>query len=123
MSGTTTGIPNPDKPGHWLVPPWPNDASVNDVVRHFLRFHPWDNTNTAHLVAYFEGYAAALDTTPLGKPADTLHQHWCVDMRDCVRQCARLYREKLVAETNGNAAASRTAAQADHRVALYEKAS
>lgn len=32
-----TGIPNPDKPGQWLVPPLPAEASLCDVVGHFLR--------------------------------------------------------------------------------------
>jgi hypothetical protein len=91
---TTTGIRNPDKPGHWLVPPWPADASFNDVVRHFLRFHPWGNTKTAHLLAYFEGYEAALDAASIDQLASEHHQRWCADVVACIRRCARLYRDK-----------------------------
>jgi hypothetical protein len=34
-----TGIPHPDKPGHWLVPPWQDTASFTEVVAHFVLRH------------------------------------------------------------------------------------
>lgn len=90
----TTGIPNPDKPGHWLVPPWAKDASFCDVVLHFLRFDPWDNTNTAHLRAYYEGYQRALDAAPANELEYAGNRRWFADMRDCVGRCARLFQEE-----------------------------
>jgi hypothetical protein len=88
-----TGIPNPDKPGHWLVPPWPNNSTFSDVVRHFLQFHPWSTTDRARLIAYFDGYEAALNASPADLPAGALHARWCADMHDCVTRCAQLHRE------------------------------
>lgn len=119
---TTTGISNPDKPGHWLIPPWPTGASFSGVVRHFLRFHPWGNTSTAHLLAYFEGYEAALDAAPTDELTHAFYRRWCADMHACIARCARLYREKRKAEANGNIPMLRTAAQASYRVpALQER--
>ena len=94
----TTGIANPDKPGHWLVPPWPTDATFSDVVRHFLRYTLWRNKNTAHLLAYFEGYQAALHSAPTDELPYAFYRHWCADMRDCVSRCVRIYRERRAAE-------------------------
>jgi hypothetical protein len=94
----TTGVPNPDKPGQWLVPPWATNTSFSDVVRHFLRFNPWGDTSTAHLLAYFQGYQAALDAAPTDTPASSLHWRWCQDMRDCVGRCTTLYQKEHAAE-------------------------
>ena len=98
-SHTTTGIRYPDKPRYWLVPPWPADASFSDVVRHFLNHHLlWRKPNTAYLLAYFEGYEAALEAAPPDEPANAFHRRWCADMRTSVARCARLYREELTAK-------------------------
>jgi hypothetical protein len=94
----TIGIANPDKPGRWLVPPWRTGASFSHVVRHFLRFHPWYNPNTAHLLAYFEGYQAALESAPVSELTNTFQHRWCADMLECVARCVTLYREKCAAE-------------------------
>jgi hypothetical protein len=80
------------------VPPWATNASFSDVVRHFLQFHPWDNTNTARLLAYFEGYQAALEAAPTDKPTYTFQERWYTDMRDCIARCVTLYREKRTTE-------------------------
>lgn len=106
----TTGISNPDRPDHWLVPPWPDDAAFSDVIRHFLRFHPWRAASSAHLVAYFEGYAAALDAAPADEVVSEFHRRWCADMRDCVERCARGYRD-MHTELTGTVSALRTAAR------------
>jgi hypothetical protein len=94
----TTGIANPDKPGHWLVPPWPTKASFSDVVRHFMRFFLWRSTNTAHLLAYFEGYQAALETAPTDELTYESDQRWCADLRDCIARCVRQFQEMRTAE-------------------------
>ncbi|HET6214005.1 MAG TPA: hypothetical protein VFE14_14165 [Micromonosporaceae bacterium] len=95
---TPTGIPNPDMPGDWLVPPWPTSATFSDVVRHFVSYHQLRNTNTAHLVAYFEGFQAALEAARADEWTDAMHLRWCATMRDCVTRCARLHREQRMAE-------------------------
>ena len=94
---TPTGIPNPDEPGDWLVPPWPTEATFLDVVGHFLAHHSLRITNTAHLATYFEGYQAALEAALADDLTDASHLRWCGDMRDCVSRCARLYRNQLMA--------------------------
>jgi hypothetical protein len=95
---TPTGIPYPDMPGDWLVPPWPTSATFSDVVRHFASHHQLRNTNTTHLVAYFEGFQAALEAAPADEWTDALHLRWCATMRDCVTRCASLHREQRIEE-------------------------
>lgn len=122
----TTGIPYPDKPGHWLVPPWATNASFSDLVRHFLSRHPWGNTNTVHLLAYFEGYEAALDAAPTDELTYAGHQRWYDDMRDCVSRCATIYREMHAAEiqrAKGTVSTLPTAVRETHRVPAHPKAS
>lgn len=114
----TTGIPHPDKPGQWLVPPWPTNASFCDVVRHFLRHHLWRDTNTAHLLAFFEGYQAALDGAPIDELRYAGHWRWFEDMRDCVDRCASFYREQHTAEiqqARGNVSVLPTTARSTNR--------
>ena len=96
----TTGIPHPDRPGHWLVPPWASDSSFSAVVSHFLRFHPWRTANTVHLLTYFTGYQAALEAAPADRRTDggSWRRRWCEDMRDCIGRCVTLYQERHAAE-------------------------
>jgi hypothetical protein len=96
--GPTTGIANPDRPGHWLVPPWPTGASFSDVVRHFLRFTLWRTTSTAHLLAYFEGYQAALESAPADELTYAFYRRWRADLCDCIARCVRIYRDERAAE-------------------------
>jgi hypothetical protein len=95
---TPTGVPIPDKPGHWLVPPWPTEATFSDIVGHFVSHHQLRNANTAHLVAYFEGFQAALEAAPVDEWTGPSHLRWCADMRDAVSRCASVYREQRIAE-------------------------
>ena len=94
LNDHTTGIPHPDRHGHWLVPPWPADSNFGEVVGHFQRFHPGSNTNTAHLLTYYEGYLAALDAAAPSEPKAEFERRWREDMRDCVVRCVNLYRKK-----------------------------
>ncbi len=89
----TTGVPDPDRPGHWLVPPWAESAPFPSVVRHFLRFHPWRTTNTAHLAAYFAGYRAALDKAPASERICAAYDRWAAGVRDYVDRRARRYQQ------------------------------
>lgn len=97
----TTGVRDPGKPSRWLVPPWQANASVWDIVDHFVRHDPqWDNPSTAALLAYFEAYDRALDAAPLDESASESQRRWHQDMRGCVTQCLLLYREKNSAESS-----------------------
>lgn len=95
---TPTGVPNPDDPGDWLVPPWPSDATFSEVVGHFMAHHMLRSTNTTHLVTYFEGYQAALETAPADEWTDASHLRWYATMHDCVSECVRVYREQRAEE-------------------------
>ena len=91
----TGGISDPGKPDLWLVPPWPVDAGFGEVVRHFMRFHLWGDHDTAHWLAFYEGYAAGLDAAPTHDLTDALALRWADDMRDCVDRCVVAFRKKL----------------------------
>jgi hypothetical protein len=83
----TNGIPSRTNPGRWLVPPWPTGASVCTVVEHFLRFRPHIDTSTADRVAYYEGYAAALDDASTHELTDSCSWRWYQDLRDSIARC------------------------------------
>jgi hypothetical protein len=95
--GRTTGVPDPDKPGNWLVPPWPPGATFSELVSHFTRFYPWSNTKTTHLLAYYDGYQAALDIAAQ-LPACSLRQRWYANMHECISRCAQIHRERYSEE-------------------------
>lgn len=99
MSEPTTGIPNTDKPGWWVVPPWPVHASLCDVVSHFLRFAPRDNTSTTtEKLAYYKGYLTAMDAAPRHELKDHCDKHWYEDLRDCIGRCIIMYQDKRATE-------------------------
>jgi hypothetical protein len=68
----TTGIRHPLHPATWLVPPWPADAAVHELVQHFQRFQPAVHASSAIQVAYYSRYAAELAAIPSGELADGL---------------------------------------------------
>ncbi len=93
-----TGVSNPGRPDHWLVPPWAPATTFSEVVRHFLRFNPWRNADAAQLLAYYEGYEAALDAAPVDEGTYPLYERWRTEVRCAVGRCADLYREKCAGE-------------------------
>lgn len=54
---------------------------------HFLRFHPWGDPSAAPLLAYFEGYQAALEAAPPEELTCAARLRWREDLRDCVDRC------------------------------------
>lgn len=66
------GIPHPDDAKRWLVPPWPAESAVHDLVQHFQRFQPAIHARSAIQVAYYSRYAAELAAIPSGELADGL---------------------------------------------------
>jgi hypothetical protein len=66
------GIPHPDNAKRWLVPPWPADSTVHDLVQHFQRFAPAMHASPTIQAAYYSRYAAELAATPSGDLASAL---------------------------------------------------
>lgn len=93
------GIRSVDKPGWWSVPPWETGASLCTLVAHFLRFQPWRDPSTAEQLAYFKGYAAAIETAPKHELTDPAAQQWYDDLWDCIERCVARFEEKLAGET------------------------
>lgn len=99
MSAPSTGVPNADKPGWWIVPPWPVPASLCDVVRHFLCFTPRDNASAAEKLAYYKGYLTAIDTASRHDLKDRCNERWHEDLRDCIGRCITMHQDKHAPET------------------------
>ncbi|MBV9012742.1 MAG: hypothetical protein JO272_11960 [Pseudonocardiales bacterium] len=98
MSEPTTGIPNADKPGWWIVPPWPVPASLHEVASHFLRFLPRDDASVTEKLAYYQGYLTAIEAAPTQELKDRCDWRWYEDVRDCIGRCVSLYQDKHAAD-------------------------
>jgi hypothetical protein len=60
------GIRDPDDPHRWLVPPWPRQAGICEVLDHFGHRLGWLSpywTDTQRLV-FHEAYLAAMTAAP-----------------------------------------------------------
>jgi hypothetical protein len=91
----TTGVPNPDKPDWWIVPPWEAGASFCDVVRHFLRFDPWwGGASSGHQLAYYTAYLTALETAPTSELTHATSLAGRDELLDCVRECIAIFRQQ-----------------------------
>jgi hypothetical protein len=84
----TTGIRHPDGSGRWLVPPWPTDADVTQLVQHFQRFQPALHACSAIQAAYYAGYAAVLGATSSGDIAEALPWKWFTELLGSVSRAA-----------------------------------
>jgi hypothetical protein len=84
----TTGVPDPDMPGWWVVPPWEAGASFCDVVRHFLRFDPrWGGTSNHHQFAYYAGYLSALKAASACELTHPTSRAWRDELLGYVQEC------------------------------------
>ena len=83
-----TGIPHPDNPTGWLVPPWPAEALTHDLVQHFRRFQPAVDASPAIQVAYYTRYAAELAATPSGELADVVSYRAYGELLAAITQAA-----------------------------------
>jgi hypothetical protein len=97
-SEPTTGIPNTDKPGWRVVPPWPVRASLCDVVSHFLRFSPRDNASAAQKLAYYKGHLAAMEAAPRHELQGQSDWRWYKDLCGCIGRCIKVYQDKRSTE-------------------------
>jgi hypothetical protein len=82
-----SGIRHPDGSGRWLVPPWPTDAGVCELVQHFQRFQPALHASSAIQAAYYGRYAAVLAATPSTDLAGELSWRWFTELLGAVN-CA-----------------------------------
>lgn len=87
----TPGLRNPDKRDLWLVPPWPRNASYCTVVRHFLRWQPWNTRSARIMLVYFRAYQAALELAPAHALSDPAGLAWRAEMRSCIGWCISVY--------------------------------
>jgi hypothetical protein len=83
-----TGIRNPDQPDQWSVPPWPPQATVGEVVRHFSRFPLRQTASSAALAAYYQGYAAVLAKAPTYELQNAFAWEWYQSLLRCVADAA-----------------------------------
>lgn len=84
----TPGIRHPDGSGRWLVPPWPADADVHELVQHFRRFQPALHACSAIQAAYYSRYAALLAATPSGDLAAMSSWQWFSELLSAVNRAA-----------------------------------
>ena len=84
----TSGIRHPDGSGRWLVPPWPADAEVHELVQHFQRFQPAVHAKPAIQAAYYSAYADVLAATPSGELAETLSWQWYSELLSAITRAA-----------------------------------
>jgi hypothetical protein len=82
------GIRHPDDAARWLVPPWPADAQVHDLVQHFQRFQPAIHASPAIQVAYYYRYAAVLAAIPSGDLASALSYQWYAELLGAITRAA-----------------------------------
>lgn len=88
----TTGVHSISRPGRWVVPPWPNNAGVHEIVRQFVRFNPlYRCVEEADEKAYYLGYQQALDTASTHDLTCDLAWRWYGELRHCVARCAAYY--------------------------------
>lgn len=87
----TKGVPNPERPEHWLVTPWPQSASYSVVVGHFLRWHPWDTDNAEVRLRYYQALQAALEVAPTHDLIYACDRSWQQEMQRCITRCITSY--------------------------------
>lgn len=90
----TTGILNADKPGWWIVPPWPVGASLHEMVSHFLRFTPRNDASVTEKLAYYQGYLTALRTAPTHELKYHFDWCWYEDLYAYIGRCVTRYQNQ-----------------------------
>jgi hypothetical protein len=98
---TGTGVRDPEDPDRWLVAPWSTDASFDDVFDHFQQVSrtrlPTDGS-TVRLLAFHEGFSAALAAAPIDECASQAHRDWRDDMQEVADRAVRLFRKLHIAQ-------------------------
>lgn len=106
--GNTTvappGIPHPDSTDRWLVPPWPADVEVIELVQHFQKFRPAIHAGSEIQAVYYSRYAAVLAAIPSGDIAESLPWRWFTGLLGAVSRAAVSAEAEAEHETALNAA-------------------
>jgi hypothetical protein len=92
-SQARSGVRSVSDPTWWIVPPWSVDASLADMVAHFLRHWPWEDASNDDRLAFFQAYAAALEMVPENELTDSFRLHWYEGLRDCIGRCLAAYED------------------------------
>jgi hypothetical protein len=109
---TSAGVPHPDGAARWLVPPWPADVDIVELVQHFQRFRPSIHAGSAIQAAYYSRYAAVLAATSSGDIAESLPSRWFAELLGSVSRAA------VSAEAEAEHEAALNAAQASMQMTL-----
>jgi hypothetical protein len=92
----STGIRRSGQPANWLVPPWPTEATITDVTLHFTRFDPMGSSTTnSDLLAYYEGFLAAIESAPKPELRDQLALTWYENLRSSTVRCVEIFRSRV----------------------------
>lgn len=99
MTTTTTGgIPDPDAPGHWIVPPWPDGDGLVARIDHIARFWPQSAESNTRRVVFYQGLLATIDEgVAVGLPS-FVDAHWLDEFRQAVAGCVDTYQARLADE-------------------------
>jgi hypothetical protein len=72
----------------WWLPPWPVNADIHKVVRHFLCHNPlYRGLSDAEAKAYFLGFQQAFDAASTEDLTSDLAWQWYRDMREAIAEC------------------------------------
>ncbi|HEY3610418.1 MAG TPA: hypothetical protein VGL06_23155 [Pseudonocardiaceae bacterium] len=95
-----TGVRDPEDPDRWLVAPWPADATFGAVLHHFRQASvarlPSDG-GIARLLAFHEGFRAALAAAPIEEFTDQDQHDWCGHILDCAELSVTLFQNQYLA--------------------------
>lgn len=95
----TNGIRSVNKPGWWVVPPWPPGSGLCSVVRHFLRFTPRTQTSINEQLRYYQGYAAAIEAAPKFELTHPCDHWWYAELLDCAGRCVAALHDEQAEES------------------------
>lgn len=87
-TGTVGGVRSIDRPERWVVPPWPEDAELFGIVKHFALHDPqWCcGFAEADVHAFYVAFAQALEAVT-DIPTDDALQRWYRDLRASITAC------------------------------------
>jgi len=71
---------------------------VSDVVQHFLRFAPKRDASPTDLLAYCEGYQAAIAAASTHELTYPAQWRWFNGLRDSIDRCVTIFQEECRTE-------------------------
>jgi hypothetical protein len=94
------GIRNPERPGGWLVWPWPKGSDVATIVGHCLRRWPQASDSDAHHLAFYRGLLSAVDNGAAAGRCLRLDERWLANFRTSLTDSVTMYEARLIAEAS-----------------------